>query len=349
MGLPGNRFGARAGVVALVATGTAVLLAAPPALAEPGGADLQFRVPGTTVVELASKPFFVQMHNNGPADAENIVVKVDLGDLDTTKLGIQPPVDCNQDGTIYECPAPSLAPGEFNNLFSPFTVTSLEEGASGSAGSFTVEVTSDTPDPKPENNQKVTVPVTVAPMAFDLVAIAQDVWDGQVGERVAPGATVPLVYDFVNLGTLAAAHLVWKVTLPQYVTFAKDEQHDGCVYNDKRTEATCELPDAWLNPGEVLAAELGDPMLVTVAPDAPGPGALVGGIVAGGARRTQEPKEHEDPEEPEADAVAVEDFEITTATAAQRQKAAAAANDENSGGDADECVNEVLSSGGIEV
>jgi len=340
-----NRFGSRAGV-ALLATGAAVLLAAPPALAESTGADVQFRVAGNKVVELASKPFFVQLYNDGPQSAENIVVKVDLGGLDTDKLGVEPPVGCGDpDGTIYTCNVGNLLPGEFNNLFSPFSVTSLEEGASGPAGSFTVEVTSDTPDPKGDNNQKVTVPVEVAPVAFDLIAIVQDVWAdpgaGENGrERVPPGATVPFVFDLINVGTVTAEDLVWKVTLPPYVTFAKNEQHDGCKYNAERSEATCELPDGQLHPGGALSVLIGDPMLVTVAKDAPGPGALVGGIVAGGARRTEAPVS--ELAAARATASNSQDVTVSNATADQKRKAnAAAANgDDNTGGEADTSDND---------
>jgi hypothetical protein len=340
MGLLGNRFRSRVGVISLVAAGAAVLLAPPPALAEPTGADVQFRVVGNKVVELASKPFFVQLYNDGPESAENIVVKVDLGGLDTTKLGVEPPVGCGDpDGTIYTCNVGNLVPGEFNNLFSPFSVTSLEEGVPGPAGSFTVEVSADTADPNAENNKKVTVPVEVAPVAYDLIAIVQDVWDGTIGQRVEPGATVPFVFDFVNVGTRTAEHLVWKVTLPAFVTFAKEEQHDGCTYNDKRTEATCELPDAQLHPGGALSVLIGDPMLVTVAKDAPGPGALVGGIVAGGARRTEAPVTAL--AAAQATASNAKDVKVADATQAQKQKAAAAANDENAGGnDADTSDND---------
>jgi len=328
MGLLRNRFGSRLGVATLLATGAAVLLAAPPAVAEPAGADVQFRVAGNKVVELASKPFFVQLYNDGPASAENIVVKVDIGGLDTNKLGIQPPIGCDQDGTIYTCSVGSLVPGEFNNLFSPFDVTSLEEGASGPAGSFTVEVSSDTPDPNADNNKKVTVPVEVAPLAYDLVAIVQDVWDVTIGQRVAPGATVPFVFDFVNLGTVTALDLVWKVSLPPFVTFAKNDKHDGCKYNDKRTEATCELRRGKLHPGGVLSVLIA-PMMVTVADDAPGPGALVGGIVAGGARRTEAPVS--ELAAAQATATDAKDVKVTDATASQKQAAAGA----DRGGDAD--------------
>jgi hypothetical protein len=338
MELLGNRLRSRFGVATLLATGAAVLLAAPPALAEPAGADVQFRVAGNKVVELASKPFFVQLYNDGPASAENIVVKVDLGGLDTNKLGIQPATGCDEDGTIYTCSLGSLVPGEFNNGFSPFDVTSLEEGATGPAGSFTVEVTSDTPDPKADNNKKVTVPVEVAPLAYDLVTIVEDVWDGTIGQRVAPGATMPLLFDVINLGALTAEHLVWKVSLPPYVTFAKDEKHDGCTYNKERTEATCELPDAQLHPFGTLSYYLGDPMLVTVAKDAPGPGALVGGIVAAGARRTEAPVS--ELAAAQATAKNAKDVKVANATTDQKQKAAAANGENNGGNDADNSDND---------
>lgn len=341
MRLLGNRFGSRLGVVTLLATGTAVLLVAPPALAEPAGADLQMSIASTKVVEQTSKPFLVHLYNDGPAAADNIVANIDLSGLDTTKLNVQPPVGCDLNGTTYSCRLGSLDPGEFNDLFSPVTLDPLPDAEKGPAGSFTIEVTSDTPDPDAKNNEKVTVPVEIAPLAYDLYAVVNDIWafpSDNPREGVKPGDTVPFVFDVLNIGTETAEDIVWTVSLPPFVTFAKDEHRPYCRYNRTRTEATCELRHAKLHPngGASLSAKLKHPMLVTVATDAPGPGALVGGTVAVGARRTSAPVS-----EPAAAASVAEeaaDVKVYTASAEQRRRAVNNNDDNgehNNNGDAD--------------
>jgi hypothetical protein len=335
-----NRFRSRFGLVAVAAAGAAVVLAAPPAFAEPAGADLQFTVAGTKVsLESAGKPFFVHMHNDGPADAENVVAKIDLAGLDTSKLGIEPPTGCGDpDGTIYTCTVGSLVPGENDNGFSPFSVLWIEDNVeAGSAGSYTVEVTSDTPDPNPDNNKKITVPVEITPLAYDLfAALTQDVWaNPDAGEdsreRIAPGATAPLIFEFLNAGELTAKDIVWKVTLPPFVTFPASEQRDGCTFNATRTVVSCELPGALLGPGDALSSLIGEPMLVQVAADAPGPGALVGGIIDAGAKSTVAPVSTE--VAARATAAVADDVKVAKASTELKKKAAAAGVDE--AGDAD--------------
>jgi hypothetical protein len=335
-----NRSRSRLGVVTLIATGAAVLLAAPPALAEPAGADVQVKIAGSKVsIDTAGKPFFVHMFNDGPATAENIVVKVDLGDLDRTKLGIEEPTGCGDpDGSIYTCSVGSLLPGENNNVFSPFSVLWLEDGATeGSAGSFTVEVTSDTPDPNGDNNKKITVPVEITPLAYDLyVAVSQDVWaNPDAGtdplRRVNPGETVPLLFDFFNASDSTARDIVWKVTLPPYMTFASGDKHDGCEYNDTRTVVSCELPGAEIGPGDALSLLIGEPIMVTLAADAPGPGALTGGIIDAGAKTLVAPVPVE--AAARATAAVAQDVKVTEASNDLKNKAAAAGVD--GGDDAD--------------
>jgi hypothetical protein len=339
MGLLGNRLASRLGISTLLATGSAVLLAAPPALAEPAGADVQVRVAGQNVsLDTAGKPFFVQMFNDGPATAENIVVKVDLGGLDRSKLGIEDPVGCdNPDGSVFICSVGSLVPGENNNGFSPFSVLWLEKGAEpGPAGSFTVDVTSDTPDPKTSNNTQITVPVAITPLAYDLyVAFSQDLWaNPDAGEdpvrRVQPGETVPLLFDFLNASDSTAKDIVWKVTLPPYMTFASDPQ-DGCTYNGTRTVSSCHLPGAELGPGDALSMLTDDPILVKLALDAPGPGALTGGIIDAGAKTLVAPVSAE----AAARATAAESDDVKVAEASNALKSQAEADGVDGGGDAD--------------
>lgn len=278
---PSSRTRAASGAVAFF-VGTALVLAATPAQAAPTGADVEFRVQGEGVVQFASKPFFVALTNHGPETAENIVIKVDVAGLDSAKISIEAPQGCDIDGTIYTCRFGSLLSGENDASFSPLDVTGLavQGDEPVSAGSYTVVVTSDTPDPDPGNNKEVTVPVTVHPFGVDLHTFAQDVWADQFtrGEPVKPGATAPLVFVFINNGDQTVQDIAWKVSLPRFTSFAASGNPDFCKYNEQRTTATCRIRGAMIAPqGGTLA--FADPMIVRVAGDAPGPVSLSGGII----------------------------------------------------------------------
>jgi hypothetical protein len=291
MGLLRNR-----SLVVFGTVGAAVLLAAPPAMAEPTGADVEFRVAGNTVVQSAGKPVWVQLFNRGPATADNIVVKVDISDVDTSKLEARAPSTCSEPtGGIFLCSVGSLINGETNTGFSPFDIFAVTDGATGSAGSFTVEVTSDTPDPNGGNNKKVEVPLSVAKPAYDFSVTVQDIWAAAGGEpeRVAPGDTAPLLTYFLNFGTMRAVDPVWQVSLPPYVTFVSEEGGENfCTFNEPKTVASCKAAGRGVNPIRAVISRF----TVKVAADAPGPAALAGGIADGGALGTAEPstKEGED-------------------------------------------------------
>ena len=309
-------------LVVFGAVGAAVLLAAPPAFAEPTGADVEFEVVGNTVVEAAGKPVFVRLFNKGPATADNIVVMVDISNVDTSKVEAVPPASCGDpDGGIFLCSVGSLVPGETNSGFSPFDIISL--GSPGSAGSFSIEVTSDTPDPNGANNKKVEVPLTVKPYAYDMTVTVQDIWSGLGGEPnpVAPGAEAPLVASFYNTGTTTAISPVWQVSLPPFVTFVREEGSDFCTFNQPKTVASCKATGLPIPEG----ATFGSFFTVKVAKDAPGPAAITGGIADGGALGT----EPEDVPLAEATALAAaKGLKLTAMTAAQRSAV-------DGGGDAD--------------
>jgi hypothetical protein len=301
-------------LVVIGAVGAAVLLAAPPAFAEPTGADVEFRVAGNTVIQSAGKPVWLQLFNGGPATAENIVVKVDISKVDTSKLEAQAPASCGEpDGGIFLCSVGSLVPGETNTGFSPFDIVAVTDGATGGAGSFTVEVTSDTPDPRGENNKKIEVPLTVADPAYDLVVQTQDIWAALGGEPtpVAPGDTAPFVVNFFNVGTDTVVDPVWQVSLPPFVTFVKEEGSSNCTFNEPKTVASCKIV------GVPLPEDLGMNSLFTVkvAKDAPGPAALVGGIVDGGALGRSDAS----PEEA-ATLAASKGLKLTKVTAVQKRQ-----------------------------
>lgn len=280
-------------LVAFGAVGAAVLLAAPPAFAAPGDADVSFKVVGNTVVQNAGKPVYVQLFNSGPAAADNIVVKVDISNVDTSKLDAQAPSTCSEpDGGIFLCSVGSLVPGETNTGFSPFDIVGVTNGATGSAGSFSIEVTSDTPDSNGDNNKKVEVPLSVAGPAYDFSVTVQDIWAEAGGEPnpVAPGATAPLLTYFYNFGTKRAVDPVWQVSLPPFVTFVSEEGSSFCTFNEPKTVASCKASGRGVNPGRAVITLF----TVRAAKDAPGPAALTGGIADGGALGTAEPSEEDD-------------------------------------------------------
>jgi hypothetical protein len=319
MGLLRNRSLVVAGAVA-----ASVLCAAPPAFAEPTGADVEFRVAGNTVVEFAGKPLWVELFNNGPGTADNIVVKVDIGDVDTSKVDVQVPSTCSDPaGGIFLCSVGSLVPGENNTGFSPFDIVAVTGGATGSAGSFTVEVTSDTPDTNPGNNKKIQVPLTVKAWAYDLLAQTQDIWATAGGGRdpVKPGDTAPLIAYFYNTGKATAVDPVWQVSLPPFVTFvSEDDDTDFCTFNEPKTVASCKGPAGSIVP---QGTNFGSVFTVKVAKDAPGPGALADGIIDGGAKGTSD-----DTIDPEAASAAAKGLKVARTTAAQQRQI-------DSGGDAD--------------
>ncbi|GIJ47336.1 hypothetical protein Val02_42220 [Virgisporangium aliadipatigenens] len=276
-----HRIGASA---AAFTTGAALLLAAVPAQAAPAGsADLEFRVAGESVVRTATKPFWLQLSNNGPAPATNIRVTIELHDIDASEVEVVLPDDngCVATGTKAVCRVGGLAPGENLPPFSVLTVTSVNAEGAGvvDAGSVSVSVESDTPDSNPANNKKSTVPLKVSPLAVDMQVTLADVYaDLDTKAPVPPGETVELNISLINWGTAPAVGVFYAVSLPRYVTFANTVP--GCVYNPMKTVAACMSPDAVDPLVTVLPLT---PFKVTVSEKAPGPAALTNGIVAGGA------------------------------------------------------------------
>ena len=187
-------------LVVLGAVGAAVLLVAPPAFAEPAGADVEFNVAGNTVVQNAGKPVWVQLFNNGPETAENIVVKVDISGVDTDKVDVQVPAGCSDpDGGIFLCGVGSLVPGEANTLFSPFDIVSVDGHRPGGflhcRGHLRHRRT-----PRPGTTRSRWSTLTVKEPAYDFNVIVQDIWAELGGEpnRVTPGDTAPLVDDVLQ-------------------------------------------------------------------------------------------------------------------------------------------------------
>jgi hypothetical protein len=275
-----HRLGAAA---AAFTTGAALLVSAVPALAAPAAsADLEFRVAGESVVRTATKPLWLQLHNNGPAAATNIIVTIDISGLDQDQLVATLPSDegCEAEGTKAVCRVGGLAPGENLPPSAVVVVTSVKDGTGVvDAGSISVTVTSDTPDSNPGNNKKATVPLKVSPLAVDMNVAAADVYsDLETRAPVAPGESAPLNFVIANYGNTPARGIFYALSLPRYVTFKKTFPY--CRYNEAKTVAACTSPDV-VEPGLTVAPL--DAFEVTVSDEAPGPVALTDGIIAGGA------------------------------------------------------------------
>jgi uncharacterized repeat protein (TIGR01451 family) len=257
--------------------------------AEEAGADLAVSVAGTTVVKDAGKPFFIRLHNNGPATATGIKLTIDISKLDQKKIvAVLPGLGggCVADSdTKATCPLPDLAAGGNDSGIdasglNAVLVQSIK--GTGNAGSFTVSVESDSHDPNPSNN-KVTTKVGVAKSGIDLTTYAQDVYSTVEGtDPVQPGKTGELFWLLANVGANPVKGVEYSVTLPPYLTF--ETKDPLCTYNAANNVATCKNPDVILRPGEALsdgADESAGRTLVKLAATAPGPVALTGGIVTG--------------------------------------------------------------------
>src|SRR5204863_1599007 len=105
------------------------------------------------------KPFLVRLHNNGPDPAIGIELTIDASGLDASKLDVQlsgASAGCVADGpTKVRCALPDLPPGGNDNgidLAGVHGIFVQSIGKTGAAGSFTVAVASQTPDPNAKNN-----------------------------------------------------------------------------------------------------------------------------------------------------------------------------------------------------
>jgi LPXTG-motif cell wall-anchored protein len=278
------------GAAALVVA-TALVVAATPAQADPAApaaakADLEFKVAGENVVYGASKPYYVQITNNGPDVAKNVRVTVDVSGLKTDLLTVVLPDrdGCTTDAGKSSCIVGDIRPGENVNTWSPFTVVAVDGESQEplAAGSFTVEVSSDTAEADPNNNKPTTVGVKTFNRTFDMQAIVADVYSDLLSQKpIKPGEVVDFYVGLANLGSEKSPDVVAEISLPNFVTFA--DGNDECTFNAARTSAKCGttgVPPLAESPGWTPSSML----RVKVAADAPGPVALKGGIVSAGAK-----------------------------------------------------------------
>jgi len=236
------------------------------------GADLEVAVTGTTIAGGGgTKLAKAVVTNHGPDTPSDVVLTVDKSALDETKVHLIVGSDCTLAASLMTCPIdPEDVPDSGGSLGFLFELE--RQGlASGGAGSLTVSVDSATPDPATGNNE-VTVAVAISTSGADLVIVAFDVHASDGTSPIPPGDTSELIGFFANQGDVASVGLTIVISLPEHVTFA--EIFSDCTYSADNRVATCTDATFPLDPGDGFPFAVA----VKVAADAPGPGALAGGL-----------------------------------------------------------------------
>jgi len=275
------------GAVALFAA-AAVAGIGSPAYAK-DAVDLAVEVAGTTIAANASGKFgVVKLTNNGEGVVAAVDVEFDISDLDTSKVALALPPECDRDGDKIVCGLLEdfvPPPGGTTEVDFPME---RKPGASGDAGTLTITATHAGTDPDMSNNTRK-VNVSVGASGVDLRVIAFDVYaldaDGNVTDKPVPPGDTSVVWVYVeNQGDQPAAGVKLAVKLPEHVTFAVAEHE--CTHEVGDTETTCEynIPLVPVDDDESDADEVYSYgwfyWPVTVADDAPTPSTLDGGTAA---------------------------------------------------------------------
>ncbi|MDG4760797.1 LPXTG cell wall anchor domain-containing protein [Micromonospora sp. WMMD710] len=254
---------ARAGVVALLATGGLATLAAPAHAADQ--ADLAL-VPISTelakgVKAAKAKPFKFRVDNSrSTVAATGVSYTVDTSRLKKNKVGVVVPLGCQTKGTTFTCPLGDLPAGTGEEFGIPLFST----GGRGDAGTLVVSISSATSGSTPID--RVEHDITVAKAGYDLTSWVQDVQanvvvNGVQGDDpdlrpVRRGETVPLDWAVYNDGSRKATGIFYGLTLPVGVTFVQKPQ--GCleqVFLGKQ-QLFCEDAGAVVKPGQYYTANV---------------------------------------------------------------------------------------------
>ncbi|KAB1944882.1 LPXTG cell wall anchor domain-containing protein [Micromonospora sp. ALFpr18c] len=254
---------ARAGVVALLATGGLAAVAAPAHAADQ--ADLAL-VPISTelakgVKAAKAKPFKFRVDNSrSTVAATGVSYTVDTSRLKENKVGVVVPLGCQMKGTTFTCPLGDLPAGTGEEFGIPLFST----GGRGDAGTLVVSISSATSGSTPVDT--VEHDITVAKAGYDLTSWVQDVQanvlvNGVQGDDpdlrpVRRGETVPLDWAVYNDGSRKATGIFYGLTLPVGVTFAQKPQ--GCleqVFLGKQ-QLFCEDAGAVVKPGQYYTADV---------------------------------------------------------------------------------------------
>jgi hypothetical protein len=291
------------GAAAIVAGG--VVGATPATAQDPGRADLEISLTGTTIAAGTPGKFgTVTLTNHGPEEATGLELVYDATGLDTGKVQLVVEGCPLEDGIAVCVIDPDLiAVGEHVTFFD---LLELVPGATGDAGSITVSISHGGAD-EDESNNSFTAPVRIGDSGPDLLVFAPDItnearidFENLASSEVLDTPVVPgsdaLVEIFVaNQGGLAVSGVEVTIDLPEHVTFTAPEPE--CTHAVRDATTTCSYADAIVQPGTgsldgcFEAGSCGWFVFpVEVAGDAPAPKALTGGVAqAFGMELLEEP------------------------------------------------------------
>jgi hypothetical protein len=229
---------AAAGVIGLLAAGILTAPAAPAAgtARHTRAADVSVELAGGTIATGASLKYFrLNVSNNGPVDAHDFVVVLDLSGLDRTKLRLDLPGASGEDGPVCDEPrgtrvscrsSTGVLPAGIQYSWSfPYDKV---PGAKGYAGRIKATVTHDRADARPADN-KADLTFRIAGHGADLWTVADDAEsnftmddDGGVHWQgvLAPGGVSSALFMIVNHGDVATSAMRVTIRLPRGVTFA---------------------------------------------------------------------------------------------------------------------------------
>ncbi len=172
----------------------------------------------------ATLTYTLQVLNNGPDEAENVVI------TEALPAGVSGAVTsgCNEDPAgIPTCNIGNILPGTSKNV----TVTVTVNAAAGATLLNTATVSADTDDPNVANNQANEATDVGAGSADLLIFIDDDV------DPITAGDTLTYTVDVLNNGPDAAPGVVVTTTLPPSVT---SPMTAGCA-EDPNGSASCSL------------------------------------------------------------------------------------------------------------
>lgn len=255
-------------------------------------ADLRISIDGATVsVDDTDRAARLTIFNAGPGDAREVLVTVDFGGLDATRVQFDTALCLEPNPTMCTFGIPDLRAGAKHT----YQLTLINVGGTvGPAGSLAAFVNHVGTDPEPADNV-TSIEVAVVDPGLDLSVVARDVYRwtmatlGEGTTPVAPGGESVAYALIHNEGTRTAKGVTVDVRVPAHVTISGPDPDPGAacrISADQRT-ATCDYPDVELIPGANASVEVAWP--ITVAADAPGPGALTGGTVTAAAIAEADP------------------------------------------------------------
>ena len=171
--------------------------------------------------------YTVTVTNNGPADAENVVVDDSLPD-GVTFVSTDGCIEDDTVGGVPECSLGTLAA----DASVSYTITVTVDAESGTIMN-TVTVSTDTPESNPDNNEASAEILVAAEDEADLeIAKSDDV------DPVVAGDLLTYTVTVTNNGPADALDVVVTDTLPDGVLFGST---DGCLTEDPGGNPTCSL------------------------------------------------------------------------------------------------------------